>query len=114
MSPLAFLVRLEPRSVKTEIWNGPFSLSLGNRRGRRHAGLRRDRGNVFAAGAAAVDHAGYRLVGRRRVERDDDRFSGDGVLQYAVGHLVRPIRAAAGGAVGIDGARGKSLSCQPG
>jgi len=64
-------------------------------------------GDVFAASAAAIDRARYQLVGRRGLERDDDRFSGDGVLQHALGHVVGPLRAATGGADGIDGAGGK-------
>ena len=66
-------------------------LSLGHRRGRRPAGLRRDRRHVFAAGVPAADLAGYRLVGHRRIERHDHRLSGHGLRQHGLGQPVRPL-----------------------
>ena len=43
--------------------------------------------HVFVAGSAAAHRPGYRLVGDRRVERDDDRLSRNGVRQHGLGHL---------------------------
>jgi hypothetical protein len=97
-----------------ELRNGKFSLSLGDCRRRWPARLRRDRRHVFAAGVPAADRAGYRLVGDRRVQRDDHRLSRDGLRQHDLGHPVRPAGAAAGGADRVGRAAGEPGAGQPG
>src|SRR5262245_55793291 len=92
--PFVFHPELSPRETR----NDQFSLSLGDRRRGRPAWLRRDWRHVLAAGVLAPDRAGYRLVGDRRVERDDHWFPRDGVHQHGLGHAVGPVRAAPGGA----------------
>src|SRR5229473_6604923 len=61
------------QKAAVEIRNGKLSLSLGDRRSRRLARMRRDRRHVLVAGVPAADRAGYRLVGDRRIQRHDDR-----------------------------------------
>src|SRR5215510_2320000 len=79
MSPLASPVRPVFRGQERRNGNERFKLSLGHRRRGRLAGLRGDRRHVFAAGAAAADRKGYRLVGGGHLQRHDHRVHRDGV-----------------------------------
>ncbi len=78
--------------------SSPCRLSLGHRRGGRAARLRRHRRDVFAAGLPHADDGGDGLEPHRRLQRHDDRLSGDGGRQRRLGRVRRPLRAASGGA----------------
>ena len=73
--------------MEIEAWQD--LLSLGDCCGRRPARLRRDRRDVFAAGLPPADCAGHRLVGDRRLQRDDGRLPGDGVRRACSGARCR-------------------------
>ena len=103
---------LVPRAG-TEMWNEQFSLSLGHCSSRRPVGLCCHRWHVFAAGSAAADHTGHRLVGRRRIQRHDDRLSCNGLRQHDLGDLVGSGRAASGSADRLDRHRGKPCAGEP-
>src|SRR5438309_7883772 len=76
LSPPSFV--LWPRAGM-EKWNEELELSLGHCRRGRPVGMRRHRRHVFAAGAAAADRAGHRLVGGGYFQRHDHRLPGDGL-----------------------------------
>ena len=111
LPPIPFV--FNPKTAAVEISNVPFSLSLGDCRGRRPVGLRCHRRDVFVAGFTYANLAGYRLVGYRRVQRDDDRFPRDGVHEHALGYSVRPAGAAPGGADRIGRTGGEPRAGQP-
>ena len=96
-----------------EMWNEQFSLSLGHRGSRRPVGLCRHRRHVFAAGFAAAYHTEYRLVGRRRIQRDDDRLPCNGLRQHDLGDLVGSGRTTPGGADRLHRHRGKPGAGKP-
>ena len=57
-----------------------------------------------------ADRARHRLVGGRHFQRHDHRLPRHGLRQHDLGHAVRPVRAAAGGADGLDRDRALSLA----
>ena len=60
-----------------------------------------------------IDRARHRLVGDRRVERDDDRLSGDGLHQHGLGQPVRPLRPARGRPDRLDHPGGRRGAGEP-
>src|SRR5436305_10039288 len=75
---------LYPKRDASEIRNEPFSLSMGDCRRWWTFGLRRYWRDVFIAGFASTNHAGYRLVRHRRIQRHDDRVPCDGVHKHGL------------------------------